>query len=82
MASSRRGSSTASSRYVVSGPYEEDHPVQNIGMGMSCAQGWATKHRAKQPELTYYVRSLVGGIAHAQITKTEDGVIHTTLVTL
>jgi len=71
---------TAEGRYVVSGPYEEDHPAPNIGAGMSCAQTFATRHRDVRDELTYYVRD-VTGLLFAMVTKREDGVILTTVST-
>lgn len=62
--------------FTVTGPFEADHPVPNVGAGISCAQTFATRNRSKADEITYYVRD-VRGDAHARITL-QDGVILTT----
>lgn len=82
MPRSRRSSSSLSGRFVVTGPHEDDHPVENVGMGCATAQGFASKHRKQHAgeELTYYVRDLAG-LCFAQITKRDNGVIETTAVT-
>jgi hypothetical protein len=61
--------------FTVSGPFEQEHPVPNIGAGISCAQTFASRHRKQASELTYYVRSLTGE-AKAMVTL-SDGVIFT-----
>jgi len=62
-------------RYTVTGPFEPDHPVPNVGAGISCAQTFCTRHRKQASDLTYYVRSLTGE-AKAMVTL-SDGVIFT-----
>lgn len=80
MASSSRARSTGRERFVVTGPGEEDHPVPSVGAGLSCAQTFATRQRKRPDEVTFYVRDALG-ILCAMITKREDGVIATTVVT-
>jgi hypothetical protein len=67
--------SAPSGAYTVSGPFEKDHPVPNVGAGISCAQTFCTRHRKRADVLTYYVRSLTGDLL-AMVTL-EDGVIET-----
>jgi hypothetical protein len=75
-------SSKPSGRYTVTGPHEEDHPVPNLGAGLSCAQTFASRHRklAAGDELTYYIRDLASDEVLARVTKELDGSV-TTLVT-
>ena len=61
--------------YTVTGPFEQDHPVPNVGAGISCAQTFCTRHRKQSGELTYYVRSLTGE-RRAMVTLSH-GVIYT-----
>ena len=67
--------SKPSGSYTVTGPYEDDHPVPNIGAGVSCAQTFASRHRKHGDPLTYYVRSLTGE-AKAMVVL-SDGTIYT-----
>ena len=67
--------SKPSGSFTVSGPFEQDHPVPNVGAGISCAQTFASRNRKKASYLTYYVRSLTGE-ALAMVTL-SDGVIYT-----
>lgn len=70
-------SSKPSGAFTVSGPFEADHPVPNVGAGISCAQTFASRHRDKEGELTYYVRDLSGLSLLATVTREEDGSITT-----
>ena len=63
-------------KYTVTGPFEQDHPVPNVGAGISCAQTFCTRHRKQAESLTYYVRSLTGDLL-AMVTLNEEGVIET-----
>ena len=67
--------SKPSGSFTVSGPYEQDHPVPNVGAGISCAQTFCTRHRKRADELTYYVRSLTGDLL--AMVELRDGVIET-----
>jgi hypothetical protein len=64
-----------SGAFTVTGPYEKDHPVPNVGAGISCAQTFCSRNRKRADDLTYYVRSLTGE-ALAMVTL-SDGVIFT-----
>lgn len=65
---------------VVSGPFEEERSVPEIGVGLSVAQGWACKHRDEsEDEITYYVRDFLG-VTLATITKDEDGAVLTNVL--
>jgi hypothetical protein len=47
----------------VTGPYEDEKVVPDVGMGMSVAQTFCQRHRDKvgpDEELTYYVREAAG----------------------
>lgn len=63
-------------RYTVTGPHEEDHPVPSVGAGISVAQTLATRQRARDDVLSYYVRDF-DGTTLAMVTKEEDGSITT-----
>ena len=78
MPRSRRSSNSRNKpdgAFTVSGPYEPDHPVPNVGAGISCAQTFCTRHRKQADELTYYVRSLTGDLL--AMVELRDGVIET-----
>jgi hypothetical protein len=64
-----------SGSFTVSGPFEKDHPVPNVGAGISCAQTFCTRHRKEADELTYYVRSLTGDLL--AMIELRDGAIET-----
>lgn len=71
--SSRKG---LGGRFTVTGPFEEEQSVPNVGAGLSLAQNLATKHRNDAATLTYYVRAFDGTML-AKIEKTEAGEILT-----
>jgi hypothetical protein len=62
--------------FTVSGPYEQDHPVPNVGAGISVAQTFASKHRKDAETLTYRVTHLDGTLL--AVVKLLDGVVYTT----
>jgi len=71
---SRRSKPTG--RYMVTGPHEADHPVPSVGAGISLAQNMATRQRARDDVLSYYVRDF-DGTTLAMVTKEGDGSITT-----
>jgi hypothetical protein len=67
---------SARAPFMVSGPLEEDHPVPNVGAGISCAQTFANHRRREAGEFSYYVRDELGA-GRAIVTKTAGGMIET-----
>lgn len=68
--------SAPSGRYMVTGPHEADHPVPSVGAGISVAQTLASRQKAREGVLSYYVRDF-DGTTLAMVTKEEDGTITT-----
>lgn len=68
--------SAPSGRYTVTGPHEDEKAVPSVGAGISLAQTFASRQRAREGVLSYYVRDFDGATL-ARVTKEEDGTITT-----